>query len=86
MILACLCRSKLKKNKTIFAYLKLRVQVGQNYAYVYLFNLRSNICKSWCLNAHFVLNRFYLGKLLIAPCIMNSGRLPFTKYKQNSFD
>ena len=31
-----------------------QLQVGENY--LYLFNLIPNICKSWCLNAHFVPN------------------------------
>ena len=31
-----------------------QLQVGENYWY--LFNLRPSICKSWCLNSHFISN------------------------------
>ena len=32
-----------------------QLQVGENYSY--LFDLRPNICKSWCLNTQFVPNK-----------------------------
>ena len=37
---------------------KTQLQVDENYPY--LFNLRRNICKSWCLNIHFTANDSYL--------------------------
>ena len=32
-----------------------QLQVGENYSY--LFNLRPHICKSWCLDTHFIHNK-----------------------------
>ena len=39
-------------------YRDSQLQVGKNYSY--LFNLVSNICKSWCLNAYFIPNNIDL--------------------------
>ena len=38
--------------EVVSRYRDPQLQVGENHAY--LFNLRSNICKSLCLNTHFV--------------------------------
>ena len=35
-----------------------QLQASENYSYLY--DLRSNICKSWCLNTHFFPNNGYL--------------------------
>ena len=42
-----------------------QIQVGENYSF--LFNLRSNLCKSYCVNKHFVPNISYLIMPLPAP-------------------
>ena len=39
-----------------------QLQVGENYWY--LFNLRQNMCKSWCTNKHFISNNSDLICLL----------------------
>ena len=35
-------------------YRDLQLQVAEHYSY--LFNLSTNICKSWCLDTHFIYN------------------------------
>ena len=41
---------------SLYSYPKL--QIGENY--LYLFNLKPNICKSWCLSTHFIPNNWDL--------------------------
>ena len=40
--------------KVVSRYREPQLQVGENYSY--LFNLRSNICKYWCLDTDFISN------------------------------
>ena len=40
--------------EVVARYHNPQLQSDENYSY--LFNVRPNICKSWCLNAHFVPN------------------------------
>ena len=40
--------------EVVFRYQDKQLQVAENYTY--LFNLRPNIYKYWCLNSHFISN------------------------------
>ena len=40
--------------EAVSRYRDPQLQVGENYSY--LFNLSTNICKSWCLNMNFITN------------------------------
>ena len=40
--------------EVVSRYRDPQLQVGKNYSYS--FDLRSNICKSWCFNVHFISN------------------------------
>ena len=41
--------------EAVSRYRDPQLQVAENY--LYLFNLRPNICKAWCLNTHFIPNK-----------------------------
>ena len=40
--------------EVVSRYCDPQLQVGEKY--LYLFNLKTNICKSWCLNSNFISN------------------------------
>ena len=59
-------------------------QVGENYSY--LFNLRPNICKSWCLNAHFILNNCDLQLQLFDRQLFDKQLLDKQLFDKQLFD